>query len=81
MQVCWDQAGILLSLTVGPSNPYACKAGIAIQQLSNVGAHVHPLQSTLEALWVNAYGKGCNPGQGAVVLNTLWCTLHAPTRQ
>ena len=56
-------------------------SGIPIQQLSNVGAHIHSLQSTLEALGVNAYGEGCNPGEGAIILNPLWGTLHAPMRR
>lgn len=51
-------------------------ARISVEQLCNVGLHIHPLQSPLEALWINANGECCHPGQRSIVLYTLWCALY-----
>ena len=52
-------------------------ACVSVEQLSNVGSHIHSLQSPLEALRVYANRKCRHPGQGPIVFHTLWRALPA----
>ena len=56
-------------------------AGISVEQLRNVRAHIHSLQGPLESLWVDANGVSRHPCQRPIVLHPLRGTLHPKSCQ